>query len=133
MVDCIERGIHTSDYSKVALGDRPSIVKTHLYRHFLGIRLKFERLNKDEDGGETGHGTKRKQRNDSKFLAFWEMKLANFNGRENENGAVDQNMRQDSREEERRFADMTFCFLLFLRSIPHYCDGQTLQCYHEQS
>lgn len=69
-------------------------MESHLQRHLLGVRLKLERLDEDENRGKARHGTKCKQGDNGKLLAFRQMKFSNLNGRQDENRAVDQNMRQ---------------------------------------
>lgn len=98
----------------------------HLKRHLLGVRLKFERFDENENGSKTRHGTKRKQCNDSNLLPLWQVKLSNFNSGEDKDGSVDQDMCQYCREEKGRFFDVAFRRPFLLGSIPQCCQRQAL-------
>lgn len=64
------------------------------------------------------HSAKCEQGNDGNLLTFWEMKPADFDGGQREDGAVDQNVRKDGRKEEGGFANVTLLSLCFKGFFP---------------
>lgn len=64
------------------------------------------------------HGAKCEQGDDGHLLALWKMKPADFDGRQCEDGAVDQDMRKDGREEEGGFANVTLLSLCLKGLFP---------------